>query len=237
MEDRGTDRLKRLADRAGSIAGAAAALSLLRGAEKQHRETESPGIVRLDDRSNAVFERAEELAAEGREDRAAVAELIALADGNLETLRNAERASRLGGLHHESSEDNLVYRLLQATISGGPVGPATPDQAERFRLLDSFAEKPVAQQWAQLIARQPSLAEVDGDVRAGRLGDSRRTRSSELPRNEEQRRAYAEQIRDQSRLDARLSQLVGPECGQDDALLSSQVAYEAARSYLTRAAD
>src|SRR6516165_5909482 len=87
-----------------NLRGAAALLLLLRwvSRQEQKRDPDSAGAVWLNERAANIAARARQLAAEGREDQAAVDELAALAGRHRRALRQAERSSRGAGLHRET---------------------------------------------------------------------------------------------------------------------------------------
>ncbi len=226
---------------------------------KKGEDHDRPQILSTNAKSKAVLDRAKELACDGREDEAAVAELRALAGGRRRTLRQAERASHLMGYHHERAEANRASRLLKAALAGESVPPA-PSAQDRRRIdaVEALSQLPRAEQWAQLTRLQPPLVELDADARAGRFGDlttrdddllrgrthmretsdgERRVvsiSSSDPPPTPEQMQRIHRRAAAQAQLRARLRPLVGPDSANDDVLLRSQRAYDLANAYLQR---
>jgi hypothetical protein len=234
-------------------------LWIFRRAEKG-TDRDRPEIVSTNAKSKAVLNCAKQLADEGREDQPAVAELRASASNRRRTLRQAERASRFMGYHHELLRANLANRLLQAALAreAGPSPPTTRDKA-RIEVVENFNRLARDQQWALLTQLQPALLELESDVRAGRFGEvttrdydflkdrtsieetadggHRRvvTLSSSDPRPTE---AEMQKLRQQGdgreELMTQLRPLVGPSSGDDNPLLESQRALDIANAFLLR---
>jgi hypothetical protein len=225
---------------------------------KRGEDADRPEIVSTNAKSKVVLDRAKQLAREDRDDERAVTELRVLAGNKRRTLRQAERASRFMGYHHELAQSNLTNRLLKATLIRGSVpSPPTAEDKERIETVASFNRLPRIEQWAQLTRLQPALHALDADVRAGRFGDitSRdhdilkdRARSHETADGEHRRvvtlsssdppldpnemRRIQQAGHGQSELMKQLKPLVGPACANDDLLLSSQRALDIANAHL-----
>jgi hypothetical protein len=204
-----------------------------------------------------VLDRAEELARAGREDAQAVAELRSLSVGRKTTLRQAERASRIGGYHHELAQANLTNRLLKAALARQttPTTPSARDK-ERIEMLDGFTRLSRDEQWARLTRDQPALPKLQSEVDAGRFGDITnhdllrvRTHTHDTGADEhtgelfssprpsstdDEIRRFSEQNRGQIELRKELETLVGPSSKQNDLVISSQIALEAATAHLFR---
>ncbi|MGD0454947.1 MAG: hypothetical protein ABSB69_15240 [Solirubrobacteraceae bacterium] len=234
-------------------------LWIFRRAEKG-TDRDRPEIVSTNTKSKAVLNRAKQLADEGREDKPAVTELRASASNRRRTLRQAERASRFMGYHHELSRANLANRLLKAALAREAV-PAPPTARDKARIeaVENFNRLARDQQWALLTQLQPALPELESDVRAGRFGeittrdydflkdrasiqetaDGERRRmvtltSSDPPPTEHQMQKLRQQGDGRQELMTQLRPLVGPSSGDDNPLLESQRALDIANAYLLR---
>lgn len=225
---------------------------------KRGEDGDRPQIVSTNAKSKAVLDRAKQLAGDNREDERAVTELRALASSKRRTLRQAERASRLVGYHHELTQANLANRLLKAALAREAVPPA-PSQGDRERIdtVETFLQLKKDEQWAHLTNLQPALLELRADALAGCFGDLKARHdearevlktatdgpggqrvvsfsSSDPPRTEEEMRRLRQAAQGEQQLMRRLKPLIGPACGHEDLLLSSQRALDAAHSYLLR---
>lgn len=196
---------------------------------KKGEDHDRPEIVSTNAQSRTVLERAKQLGRQGREDEQAVAELRALARHRRRTLRQAERASRFMGYHHELSHANLANRLLNAAIAGEAVPPArTAEDKERIETVKRVNRLARDEQWAQLTLLQPALTALEIDVRAGRFGDITNRPS------EEDMRGIRQQGEGRRELMAQLRRLLGPRCGQANPLLETQRALDIANAHLLR---
>jgi hypothetical protein len=221
------------------LRGAATVWLLARGLRKQDakEDPDAPGMVSGDERSRLIFARARELAREGREDGDAVDELRALAGRHQRSLRRAEERSRIGGQHLERRRANDIHRLLQAALRNRPVEPPSPADVERFATLEHlFRDRhPDGEVWADLVVREPKLAELAADVRSGRYGlkmDDSPT-SAQLG-DPEYRRQLGESARLTLELFDRVKQCVGPLSRSADPVITSRAARDIATSYLYR---
>jgi hypothetical protein len=223
------------------------------------RDPDRPQIVSHNPRSDAVLERANQLARQGREDAGAVADLTALARGRRRTLRQAEKASRFMGYHRELRVPNLTNRLLKAAVAREQTPQAlTAHEDERIAAIEMFHELGKDEQWPFLIAAEPALGRLAADVDSGRFGELRmppelsktgvRTpvivegrrmervtlSSSDPPYAPEEIQLLRKLSREQMRLTTELQSLVGPLSGQRDLVLVSQNAFDAADRHLRR---
>lgn len=253
-------RSPRSSERDGSLnlASVLAILWIFRRAKKGE-DQDRPQIVSTNAKSKAVLDRAKQLARECRSDEQAVAELRTVAAERRRTLRQAERASRFNGYHHELAEANLANRLLKAALTREPVPPPSKEDAERIAAVEALNKMSRSEQWAHLARLQPGLAELDADARAGRFGDLRsrdddlvrgRSRtvetdegelrrvvtlsSSDPPPTDEQTERIRRRGKALDELRKRLVLLVGPASEQGDLLLASQRAEDIATAYLAR---
>jgi hypothetical protein len=208
--------------------------------DQTESEEDAPRNVTLNDRSRRIAHLAQSLARSGREDDNAVAEIQAAARNHRDDLRVAALYARQDGLHHESPVKNRTHRLLQAALNDTAVAP--PDAADRARLelVARFENLPEDGQWAELVSREPRLAELEGDIRSGRaahfmpseeLQDELRSGFKGLP--DDHRRALTDWAAAAEVGRQRLEALVGPEAATDDALMHTTSALESAWGYLS----
>src|SRR5438132_6363705 len=229
-----------------------------KGQDRDRRQS-----IRLNAKSKPVLDHAQQLGRDGREDAQAVAELRALASNRRRTLRQAQRASRFGGYHHELRQANLAHRLLEAAVTRNPVAAITPEDQKRIETVEAFDSLSLSEQWAGLTILQPLLIELEADVQAGRFGEIRQLpagvrrrgestdstspagegsrqvslSSSDPPFTDEEIRQIGEHGRAHNELIERLQSLVGPDSAHGDLLLNSQRAFEVARFYLLHPSD
>jgi len=222
---------------------------------KRGEDQDRPQIVGTSAASAAVLDRAKQFASDDREDMQAVAELRALASDGQRTLRQAERASRYLGYHHEFFEANLTNRLLNAALARKPVQAVVTRDAERIEIAEMFTRLSRSEQWSRLTQIEPALLDLEREVRDGHFGEmpignhgrdqsqirnatSVNPQSVEIVRpaicrpSDDDVRRLRERARVQTLLMRSLKRLVGPNCGQKDLLLTSQAAFDAARAYL-----
>jgi len=126
-----------------------------------------------------------------------------------------------------------AHRLLRAAITGEPLAPIDPAQAEHTALLDQVLDRARGDDaiWGDLIAREPQLAALESAVRAGGYGHARE-RIDELGDPERQR--LATNTRLWFELDARIKTLTGPACSSPDPVIRSRRARDYASFYLDR---
>jgi hypothetical protein len=210
-----------------------AGLALRKGFRGQDLDAERPEFVMHDEKSRAILDLAQDLAADEREDDDAVAEIRKLAGRNQFALRLAALGARQWGQHREATIPNLAHRLLQAAITGKPVAQLTRDERERLQELDDFAELDRDEAWRTLVDREPRLRELDDEAKAGDFGGPLTRWDETLPRLEQQQIAR-KRLEGMQRLNERVEPLLGPESGSEDTLLRTHIALEAARMHLLR---
>jgi hypothetical protein len=206
----------------------------MEAARNQDLDAESPEFVMLDDRANALLERAQELGAAGREDSEAVAEIIHMTGRHRRPLQLAALAARQWGQHRDYSSANRAHRLLQAALTDGPVAPATPDDRRRFGILDGFTQLEPAEQWSELLRREPRLVAMQHDASAGRFGSIDEILELATFPSEQRMEAGRHLRRQLEELRQQLQPIVGPASGQGDVVLSSHLAGQIAYSHLIR---
>jgi hypothetical protein len=197
---------------------------------KRGQDRDRPHIVSTSAESQPVLERARELAAAGREDSEGVAALRALAGRSRRALRQAERASRLAGYHHERREANIANRLLKAAVADEPVQAPGDGDVERIHVVEEFFALSRPEQWALLWEMQPRLRQLESDVDAGHFGDPHAPLTT--PIDEVDRAHVRASVRGMLKLTGELRRLVGPDSGSEDLLLGSESAFETARWHL-----
>jgi hypothetical protein len=225
---------------------------------RQSRQ-DSRGLVVMGERASEIASLAKELALSGREDQAAVAELVTAAGGDSKALNKAFQNSRVAGYQHEDKNANRAWRLLAAACAGGPVPPPSEDDRARMDSIDAFRALPDEDRWAYLLAREPRLGKLEEEVGRGIYGnlalddhsgqvtsrivvtkDGQRLREKTLhlspsssPRlAKEELPAAREDIRRRLAFQNALSQIVGPKSGHRDVVMNSSAAVGAAGKYL-----
>jgi hypothetical protein len=227
---------------------------------KKRGDPDRPQIVSESPRSKSVLERAKQLAGDGREDAPAITELRALARSRRRTLRQAERASRFMGYHHELRQANLTNRLLKAAVARAHTPTAlTASEEERIGAIETFKDLSRIEQWAFLVDAEPALHKLETDVRSGRFGkvtrppdglmrrgtrtheivDGKRVvkvtlSSSDPPPTPQESRLLRELAHAHRQLTNELQSLIGPRSTQLDPVLASQQALDTAERYLRR---
>jgi hypothetical protein len=202
--------------------------ALRKGFRGQDLDDESPEFVMLDERASAILRRAQDLAADDREDEDAVRELRTLAGRHKWSLSLAGLGARQWNQHREGSIPNRAHRLLQAAISDSRVEPIGIEECEQLDVLDRFAELTRAESWRMLSEREPRLLALEADARTGRFGTPG-VIGNDMPREEEQR-IVRDRVRGLVELQNSLDPLVGPASGSDDVVLRSHMANERAHS-------
>jgi hypothetical protein len=236
------------------------ALGLLKSTLRR-QDRDRPSVVAGGPEVEAVLKRAGEFARENREDRDAVAAVSAAAGNSKRTLQWAVRASRFQGLHHELRDQNLVFRLIEAARTGNPVAALSDDDRLRIDAVETMMTLPRAERWALLCEREPGLVGVEQEVRSGAFGRLRPTtsrtrvdagatrvgpdgreyravRSGRSPYTAERMQEFRETGGNMLALHRRVALLVGPENKrEDEVLLGTARAQQAALDYLVNAAD
>ena len=234
---------------------------MLFGAVKRllrHNKRDARHFVSMSPRATEVASLAEELAYAGREDQAAVAQLIAAAGGDKKALEKAFQRSRIGGYQHEQQFANRGWRLLSAALADGPVPPVSDEDLARIEAIQTFRKLPLADRWAYLIAREPRLGKLEEDVKRGAYGSldisdgsgdvtseeivaadgtrlrkvTRSVSSSSADPMPEESAEERERLLQVAALHAELWRIVGPESNHRDAVMGSSAASGSAYKYL-----
>jgi hypothetical protein len=177
------------------------------------------------------------LAAEHREDPDAINELLTLSGDDRRALQEAALGARQWGAHRDHEDANRAHRLLQAAITGKPLTSSTTRERERFALLDDFAGLTTDDAWNQLTELDPRLADLEGEVRAGRFSRGHAATELQALGRDDARRAAVELRSARRDLNAHIRALVGPDSGQDDPLASSFIAFQIASNHLVALSD
>jgi hypothetical protein len=228
---------------------------------ERRQDPDRPGSVPSGPKIEAVLKRAGELTRKNRQDRDAVSEVRASARNSKKTLKQAARASRFGGLHHELEDQNFVFRLIEAARTGNPVTEVSEDERLRIDAVEAMMTLPRAERWALLCEREPALARVEQEVRSGAFGrlksttghapvetgrtsvgpdgrEYRTVRSERGPSTEEWGQELREVGNNWLALRHRVALLLGPERKREgDVLLQTMRAQQAALQYLVNAAE
>jgi hypothetical protein len=122
--------------------------------------------------TEAVVTHANQLAAQGREDDQAVAELRTLARGKRRVLKSALRASYQGGLHREQVQVNRAYRLILAAQDGSVVPPVADDDRERIAEVEGLMALSRDERWARLVQGEPRLTGALAAMASSQVGCS-----------------------------------------------------------------
>lgn len=178
-----------------------------------------PPFAVVTDRASRVAQRAEELARAGREDPAAVAELLELARGRRRTLADAAQLLRINGEHLEIRRRNRSVRLLTAAESGCPVKGEPPAVSARLDLLEGLASLPPELAFETLAAREPRLLALHDKL----LGSRARAEDDS---------DFTRWLRLSGIIHHDLVELVGHGRRDFDPLCSSVIAYAIASAYL-----
>lgn len=204
--------------------GLAAGVFALRSASRKHIQDEQPSIVSRGKRISRLQALAEQLAADGREDQAAVDQLATLARGNSTKLLQAAAVVRAFG---HGNEDLITYRaneLLQAAAGGRPVRRVTADQQEWFDQLDRLLADPPESAYDRVRQMQPDLARVEAAMREAAT-------DPEVPEvGSPAWHAVREQV------DRELDPLVGPNATAGDPLLRTRRVHDLVSTHLLRIA-
>lgn len=187
-------------------------------------DADVPGGVKSSKRITRLYRMADEFAAAGRDDPAAVAELHRAAGRRRKNLRHAAASARMNGRAKEFPRKYLTNQLLLAAATGRPVAPITAELADWFRQVRELNED-WDSSFARLVAMRPLLAEVQ------RILDSE-TEAARAKPTEAERDAALDAVRDRARM--ALPVLVGAEADVEEPLLRSYTAYRIVQSHLVR---
>ncbi len=207
---------------------------LHRATRDQDLDEATPRLVALKPSATKVLALARALADDQREGKAAVQELVRSAGGNRETLRYAALGTRQNGEHLESLWANTTYRLLIAARDGTTISPLSAGEFARLARLDGFASLDIEERWNVLLCHAPELGELQSAARAGEFGFSISPRESDKTRGDAQQMALPGSVNGRRQLMARLTNIVGPDCPVDDALLRSKIALATVRYWIVR---
>lgn len=190
---------------------------LRRGYRAQLDDEQPPGVVMTNDRSERIQRRALELAHQHATDEDAVRILTELAGRHTRDLRVAAHALRLSDRNREFAVDDRAYRLLQAVITGEPVSRPNAEEQARLHMFAEFRDKPMAEQFHILTEIEPAVRQVADDLAASGWNGHEPT-----PHH------FAALTR--------LRQIVGIRASNDDPLIRSGTAGDAASRYLIETA-
>lgn len=212
-----------------------ALLLLIRWARRRalREDPEAPGSVTTDALATRLFQQAMRAVRSGQDDEEAVAGLRSLAGRHRRSLRRAEKLSRLGGRHLDYTVGARAHRLLHAAVTGHPLASIDPAHIQHTALLDGVFDRARGDEaiWADVIAREPQLAALASEVRAGRFGHARET-TDEL--GEVERQGLATSTRLWFQLNERIKTLAGPSSATTDPVIRSRRARDFTSFYLDR---
>ena len=140
------------------ILGAIGLSVLLKRAAIEQVDADVPEVVFLSARSERLNDLAWALAAEARDDPAAVRELRVAAGRRGERhLRAAAAAVRVLGLVNEDRTHNLANRLLLAAAVNAAVAPLTEEEGTLLDDLEALRRLPLEEAFDRLVHREPAL--------------------------------------------------------------------------------
>jgi len=123
-------------------------------------------VVILNDRSEALVRRAEQLAAKDRADRAAVAELRRAARSERHDLLVAASWFEVGGRDRESRSANLARRLLQAAADDGDLSQMSADEEQCIGVVEGWLALDPADRFRSLVELEPRLGALEASARS-----------------------------------------------------------------------
>jgi len=137
----------------------------------QELDAPVPKVVWHTDRSSRLRALAFRSAAEGRDDTEAVRELVRVAGRHAKELRRAAATIRVDAWVDEDLAAFRANRLLVAAATGRPVESVSAERLAWFGRVRALAdvppeEAPLAVAFAELVALEPALAELEVEVRA-----------------------------------------------------------------------
>lgn len=173
--------------------------------------------------TGGVIRRACALGGRGREDAAAVQEVVRAAGRWRPNVRLqvAEAELRADRHHHDEGFDR-AHRLLVAASGDARVPPLTPERAEFFGQVRWLEDAPLDKAWRRLVSAQPALSDLEAELLDA--GEQR---------PDDPREALAALCRAE---DGRLLALVGPGAQHAvDPLVHNYAAYRVAYRHLCHA--
>jgi hypothetical protein len=138
---------------------------LLKVMENRGLDSPKPSVVSYTKRSQDLRRLALDLAEDGRDDTAAMQELVQAAGSHRKELRRAAASIRSDGYDVEDPTCHQANRLLLAAAAGEPPQPLTADQREWFRQVQELRDAPVQVAFAKLATLEPALGELNEHVR------------------------------------------------------------------------
>jgi hypothetical protein len=139
-------------------------------------------------------------------------------------------------MHRESRERDRTQRLLKAAASDGQVEPVDAVDADKFDTLARVfdPQRPRADVWSDLTAREPQVGALEAAVRAGEYGFEKipeRPTGAQL-KDPEWLRQRGEQAQAGLELMARRGEILGPQSGNADPVIRSRTAFQFAYWHL-----
>jgi hypothetical protein len=184
--------------------------------------------------AEAVEETARRRADEGREDRAAVDELLRVAEGSRGALELALLGLRDHELHRIDRVTNRASRLVEAALADSEVPPVSHEDARSLAEVDAFEAEAPHERWQRLVGLHPELADFETQARHGAFGDVRRIRASRLGRIRPHECADMDQ---RMRMHLKVGEIIGPDSAAEDAVSRSPRALSSATDYLEDLSD
>lgn len=192
-------------------------------------------IVMINSRSNRVADRARELAAEGRADDEAIAELVRLAGRRRHDLEVAAMFLRSDGADPEDRITDRAARLASAAFLGTPLIPPSSKEEAVISAVEALDDLDDGEVFRRMVLVEPRLADLEAAVRRGQF----RAPSSEPdPATPDRRRAESlARLKAHRAVRDELTNLVGPASGATDPALRSRTVRDCLSYYLERLGD
>ena len=196
----------------------------LRKMTNEQLDADRPKMVASSARIDALEELAKVLAAEHREDEAAVQMLKQRAGRHPKDLRRAAARIRLAGWVDEDRTTFTANQLLLAAATDHSVHQVTLDQIRWFERIYALDEGSLEDSFRRIAVLDPGLANVESVIRR-KLSDNPMPVGNDGP---------VKSIRHLKAVIAEtLAPLVGPDAKNADPLVCSNTAHQIAESYLS----
>lgn len=206
------------------VLGALGLVAVLKRTADEQVDAEVPQLAVLSARARHLQDRALDLAAEGRDDPAAVQELRAAAGRRGERqLRAAAAALRVIELTREDRTQNLANRLLLAAAADAAVAPLTEQDRKLIEELEALLNMPLEVAFEQLVQLEPSLDPLQRRIAALARSDAVLALDSD---------ARDDLLWDE--IIAGLEPILGPGSSAADAVTRSRTAFGLARLWLAQ---
>lgn len=133
--------------------------------QRGRRDPFGDPVVILNDRSEALVRRAEQLAAEDRADGGAVDELRRAARSKRHDLLVAASWFEVGGRDRESHSANLARRLLQAAAGDGHLSVISAEEEQSIAVVEEWLTLHPSDRFHALVDVEPRLGVLEATAR------------------------------------------------------------------------